>query len=1169
MGKRAVPVVTVLLSPPMIDSNPKLGSRANLRLRLLLRFADGPMSEAAATQSGAQATATAVAAVRLQLLQAPRLLLADGAGRALERKDAALLAMLAVEGPTPRARVATLLWPDIDEDHARNNLRQRLFRLRKLTACDLVHTGTMLALTDTVVHDLDTLGPRLLADPDAAVGELLGELEYGDCPELSDWVGVARDQWRNTRRNALAEIAAKLEADGRIAPALHYAQRLAGDDPTLEHAHRRVMRLHYLRGDRAAALAAYERCREQLQVHVSARPGKETLELARLIESSGAMPQSTASALKPVTVLRPPRLVGRAREWQVLEQARDAWRAALVLGEPGVGKTRLLSDFAAAHGNALVVGGRPGDARVPYALLANLLRALVRRHGVTPEAWVNAELARLVPELGEVKGKFDPLRLQMAVLHALESWHDAGLHLLVIDDLHFADEATLEMLPALATAAEAHIVWLLGVRANEMPAAISAWTAQQDAGTLAQVTLAPLDEPAVLELLESLALPGVDAQALAPMLARHTGGNPLFMLETLRAVLAQDQGTLRGRSHLPAPSSVGELIERRLNQLSPPAMRLARVAALAGQDFSAELAATVLCLHALDIADAWRELEAGQVIRNSAFAHDLIFEATLRSVPEPIARLLHRDIAAYLDAHGGQQARIAWHWFEAREWSRAGATYKREADRVVRAARGADAAQLFRRAADSFGRAGQRSEQVDALWQLTSCLQFMKHFKEYTEVAEQMQTLAVTPEERVMALDAQAKARFESFGDEQGLALMREARLLARETGHKIIEVSTAEWEALGLSLLGRHQEALDVGQIVLRFIQEHPNDEFIALRKRQYAYMLELDNQFELACKYLHEADQRALADGDIGLLSEIRVIRAACLHNLGELDAALDDYQSARRLLIDRSGGARRWSGYDSMTARCLAEAGQYRQAVEMLMTSLEEQKASGDSWHRIPCEVALALCFTVLGQPGRAKPLVNELAAADEMQRVGCLSALVRIAQSEGKPARLLLERVIGLAATSARGERVLWQARIDLCREIEAHAAIALAQGIAQQSLAKNTYTAYLPATAMRVDALRRAGEFKTAADEALCLADVLSTRPVVGMYAPECWWIIFQALDASGEIHLDRALDALRRGVDWIQQIALPNVPTEFRDSFLNRNPVNRAVLSTAGRRLPH
>src|ERR1700712_628004 len=99
---------------------------------------------------------------------------------------------------------------------------------------------------------------------------------------------------------------------------------------------------------------------------------------------------------------------------------------------------------------------------------------------------------------------------------------------------------------------------------------------------------------------------------------------------------------------LPQPTTVGALVQRRLAQLSPAALKLARAASLAGASFSAELAANVLELHPLDIAEPWRELEAAQVIRDGAFAHDLIFEATRASVPEPIAQLLHRRIATHL-----------------------------------------------------------------------------------------------------------------------------------------------------------------------------------------------------------------------------------------------------------------------------------------------------------------------------------------------------------------------------------------------------------------------------------------------------------------------------------------------------------------------------------------
>jgi len=89
-------------------------------------------------------------AFQLRLLDAPRIEWDDGRTHALERKDAALLAMLALDGPLPRARAAALLWPDAADGQARGNLRQRLFRLRRLAGRDLVEATDTLRLAPDI-----------------------------------------------------------------------------------------------------------------------------------------------------------------------------------------------------------------------------------------------------------------------------------------------------------------------------------------------------------------------------------------------------------------------------------------------------------------------------------------------------------------------------------------------------------------------------------------------------------------------------------------------------------------------------------------------------------------------------------------------------------------------------------------------------------------------------------------------------------------------------------------------------------------------------------------------------------------------------------------------------------------------------------------------------------
>ncbi|MGH6623745.1 MAG: ATP-binding protein, partial [Burkholderiaceae bacterium] len=775
----------------MLRGSSRARLRNELRTRLAFRFAGLPMTIGVA--HGKRATA-AHAAIRLVLLGTPRLELADQTTVTLERRMAALLAKLAVDGPTPRAHAAAMLWPEADDKSARNNLRQRLFRLRQAAQRDVVVPDTTLALAEGIAHDLSDLIVRLGDDPEAAAGELLGTLTFDDCDHLAEWVTVAREQWAVARRSALAEIASRLESEGQIALALRYAERLVADDPLLEHAHRRVMRLHYLRGDRAGALTAFERCTDVLNRELDAKPGKETLELARVIEDSRA-PTLVAPRAHAVTVLRPPRLVGRDDEWSAIERAWQQGCVAIVIGEPGIGKSRLAGDWCAASNGCAMFSARPGDARVAYALIARVLRGLIERWGAPKEPWIVAELARLLPELGAApSAKFQALQMQRAVARTIAATAESGMAGLVIDDVQFADDASLEILLRLIAenvGADLTLPWVITSRANEIPAQLIEWKARMDVGALVEIRLGPLDDNAVRVLLESLAIPDFDVDAWVAPMARHTGGNPMFILETLLAMLARGSATLdASRLKLPAPAHVGQLIERRLDQLSAPALRLARVAALAGQDFDVELATTVLGQHALDMADAWRELEAARVIRNNAFAHDLIYEATLRTVPAPIARVMHNDIAQFLEARGAQPARIAGHYYEAEEWSKAGAHFKLAADRARSISFGANAAELYRRTADSFDRAGQRTDRIEAMRMLATCMQHMKRFTEYAALAQQMVAIAVTPQERLWSIDCLAKSGFELKHDNESIALLREGRLLARELGDTVLEVN-------------------------------------------------------------------------------------------------------------------------------------------------------------------------------------------------------------------------------------------------------------------------------------------------------------------------------------------------------------------------------------------
>jgi predicted ATPase len=171
------------------------------------------------------------------------------------------------------------------------------------------------------------------------------------------------------------------------------------------------------------------------------------------------------------------------------------------------------------------------------------------------------------------------------------------------DDLHFADEASLDMLQAIiASHTQMDMRWVLALRPAEADSRAGALLdALAEAGRLANAVLEPLSVPELEELVDSLAVPGLSGAALGASLHQQSGGNPLFALETIKRLLIEDvigghtaQASELVLKTLPRPASVLALIERRLGHLSAPALAVARVAAVASADFTIGLAQHVL-----------------------------------------------------------------------------------------------------------------------------------------------------------------------------------------------------------------------------------------------------------------------------------------------------------------------------------------------------------------------------------------------------------------------------------------------------------------------------------------------------------------------------------------------------------------------------------------------
>jgi predicted ATPase len=402
----------------------------------------------------------------------------------------------------------------------------------------------------------------------------------------------------------------------------------------------------------------------------------------------------------------------------------EAWAARqlmLLQAEPGVGKSRLALDFAAAKGRYTVFAARPGDAKVPYALFVRNVRQSFAerpalRRGLEP--WIRRELARIMPECAEPGEELPPLRDEGDRVRYLDAVSEVfrrmteGLASFVTDDLQFADAASLEVggyaytrfhqtgdFPVIIDCCR------LGELTSEASTLLKGL---EQAGLAMFLTLEPLSPESVGEMLGSLSLPG--ATSLAGEMTRYTGGNPLFITETLKHLM--ESGSLeRGwPERLPPPGRVRQLIQQRLERLSPLALQLAQVVALALMEFTLELAGEVLEVSPLSFAEPLRELEAAQILRGERFTHDLVLEAVRGSIPSALRALLHRRLAQQLERKQAAPIIIAQHWLEGSEPRRAVPFLLSAAHMDEARLRRAEAATHYARAASILEAAGELEE---------------------------------------------------------------------------------------------------------------------------------------------------------------------------------------------------------------------------------------------------------------------------------------------------------------------------------------------------------------------------------------------------------------------------------------------------------------------------
>jgi len=692
------------------------------------------------------------------------------------RRARALLAWLAYHpGMHTRTRVASVFWPDVLESSARASLRTTLSTLRREAgdavfahvASDRARVGIPDAPGLWIdVREIARLEREGRYEDALAIcdGELLTDLD-------DDWVLEARQELRDSAGELLVRLGDAADAGGDLEAAVRYARRRLELDPVSEEAVRVLMRRLERTGDGAAAVGVFEAFRSTLARELGMAPSAETRALAEELRAGdarghgatpptapthgdgatpptaptpghGAMPPAappsdSAPPLPAALAGEHPQLVGRRHELAAL---RAAWRQAsagaakvvVVHGEAGSGKTRLLIELAReAHaGGATVLAGRCWeDGGLAFAPFTEALR----HHAAGLPDWVVTELARLLPELEPAvpppEGEPQDARHRLFEAVAAAIGHGARRRplMLVVEDLHWADPATVQMLAhVIRTVAWAPLLVAGSTRDESAPALAALLADLRRERRLERIGLTGLSEDEVGAL--AAAQPGADAPppALIAAVHRRTNGNPLFVEEMVRHLVESHPGqsaeALAAAAESDVPDEVRTVIDRRLAHLAEPAGRAVRTAAIVGEDFA--LADVAAVSEASDDALAdWLEgaVTAGLIAESTIpgryrFAHALVREAVLAGLPATRRALLHRKAAEAIRGEG-RAGEVARHLLDARplvDAAEAARAALRAAEEATRRLAYEDAADVLERAADSDLAAASRPADGDA-----------------------------------------------------------------------------------------------------------------------------------------------------------------------------------------------------------------------------------------------------------------------------------------------------------------------------------------------------------------------------------------------------------------------------------------------------------------------